>query len=150
MNRAQKVAWCNFAGSFLSLALIGLLGWFLLSGPTAAKMGLVRTTVLVLSGTMVLLFFVTFTLVLRRKQSPAEPDADERDQLISKKAVQVSFVSMCILIFIATAVPMWLYGLDSAIPTVALPLINLSVILAALMIYNAVILILYKLEGGAA
>ena len=149
MNRAQKVAWMNLIGRVISIMLIGLLAYFLVSGPTLEKISLLRPAVAVLSAMMGLAFFVFFIFILRKKQSAVEPNADERDQFISKKAVQIAFVAICILMFFATALPMWLYGLDSSIPTAVLPLINLSVFLAALTIYNAVVLILYKIEGGA-
>ena len=148
MNHAQKVAWMNLIGGVISIMLIGLLAYFLVSGPTLEKISLLRPAMAVLSGVMGLAFFVFFVFILRKKQSAVEPDADERDQLISKKAIQVAFVAICILMFFATALPMWIYGLDSSIPTAVLPLINLSVFLAALAIYNAAVLILYKTEGG--
>ncbi|MHC4772704.1 MAG: hypothetical protein ACYS8S_03830 [Planctomycetota bacterium] len=149
MNRAQKVAWMNLVVGFISVMLMGLLAFFLLSGPTPAKVSLLKPTIGVLCGIMAFVFIAFLAFVLRKKQSPAEPDTDERDQQISKKAVQIAFVAICLLMFFATALPMWLYGLDNSIPTVALPLINLAVFLAALTIYNAVVLILYKMEGGA-
>jgi amino acid transporter len=150
MNRAQKVAWMNLVVGFITVTIMGLLAYYLMSGPTSEKLSLLRLAVAVLSGVMFLFFVVFFAFVLRKKQSAAEPDIDERDRQISKKAAQAAFVGVCILMFFATALPMWIYGLDSSIPTVALPLINMAVFLAALAIYNATVLILYKIEGGAA
>jgi amino acid transporter len=149
MNRAQKIAWMNLIGGFISVSLMGLMAYYLLLGPTSEKLGQLRIAVGVLLGVWGLASMVFIVFFFRKKQSNAEPEADERDRQISKKAIQVAFVSICILMFFATALPMWLYGLDSSIPTVALPLINMAVFLAALTIYNAVVLILYRTEGGA-
>ena len=149
MNRAQKVAWMNMVGGLISVILLGLLGCFLLLGPTSAKLSLLRYAAILFACVMVLFFVIFFALVLRKKQSSMEPDADERDRLISKKAIQVAFVAVCLLMFFATVLPMWIYGLDSSIPTVALPLINMAVFTITLAIYNAAILILYKFKGGA-
>ena len=150
MNHAEKTAWMSFVGGFISTTLMGFLAYFLMSGPTYSKFSMLRAVVAMLSGIMFLFFVVFFAFVLRKKQSAVEPDTDERDRYISKQAIQIAFVVICILMFFATALPMWIYGLDSSIPTVVLPLINLSVFMAALTVYNAVVLILYKIEGGGA
>ncbi len=149
MNRAQKLAWMNLIGGVISVMLLGLLPYYLLFGPTPEKLGQLRIAVALLIGLWGLASIVFIVFFFRKKQSPAEPETDERDQQISKKAIQVAFVAICLLMFFATALPMWLYGLDSSIPTVALPLINTAVFLTALTIYNAVVLILYRIEGGA-
>ena len=150
MNRAKKTACMGVMVGSISTMLMGLLAYVLLSGPTSEKLSILRPAVAVLGGAMLCVFIVFFGYALRKKQSTLEPDTDERDRQISKKAIQVAFVAVCLLMFFATALPMWLYGLDSSIPTVLLPLINMAVFLAALTIYNAVVLILYRTKGGAA
>lgn len=147
MNHAEKTAWMNLVGGFISTMLMAFLAYFLISGPTYTKVSILRTAVSILTGIMFLYFVVFFAFVLRKKQSTAEPKTDERDRHISKRAIQIAFVVICILMFLATALPMWIYGLDSSIPTAVLPLINLSVFLATLTVYNAVVLILYRMEG---
>ena len=148
MNRAQKTACMGIVVGFISVILMGLLAYLLLSGPTSEKLSLLRPMVAVLGGIIVFVFIVFFGFALRKKQSNLEPDIDERDQQISKKAIQIAFVAICLLMFLATTLPMWIYGLDSSIPTVALPLINMAVFLAALAIYNAAVLILYRIDRG--
>ena len=151
MNRAQKVTWMSLIGGLISVILFGLLPYYLLfGGPTSEKLSQLRIATDILLGILGLVFIVFFGFVLRKKQSPAEPEADERDRQISKKAIQVAFVAVCLLMFFATVLPMWIYGLDSSIPTVALPLINMAVFLTTLAIYNATVLILYKIKGGDA
>ncbi|MHC4882205.1 MAG: hypothetical protein ACYTCV_06360 [Planctomycetota bacterium] len=150
MNRAQKLAWMNLIGGLISVSLMGLLAFYLLFGPTSEKLNQMRIAVGVLIGLWGLASIIFIVFFFRKKQSPLEPETDERDRQISKKAIQVAFVATCLLMFFATALPMWIYGLDSSIPTAVLPLINLSVFLTALAIYNATVLILYKIEGGDA
>lgn len=150
MNRVQKLAWMNLIGGFISISLMGVLAFYLLFGPTSEKLSQMRIAVGVLIGLWGLASMIFIVFFFRKKQSPLEPETDERDRQISKKAIQVAFVAICLLMFFATALPMWLYGLDSSIPTVVLPLINMVVFLAALTIYNAAVLVLYKIEGGTA
>lgn len=150
MNHTQKTACMGTAVGFISVLLMGLLAYYLLSGPTSGKLSLLRPAVDVLCSIIVFVLIIFFGFAQRKKQSATEPETDERDRKISKKAIQVAFVAICLLMFFATALPMWLYGLDSSIPTVALPLINMAVFLSALAIYNAAVLILYRTDGGAA
>ena len=146
MNRAQKTAWMNLTTGFIWIIVMGSASYYLMKDPTS-----VMFRILTFIAGIVFLFMLGFiAFVLSKKHSPLEPDIDERDYLISRKAIQIAFVGICILMFSATALPMWICGLDSSIPTVVLPLINMIVFLMTLTIYNAAVLILYRTKGGGA
>ena len=87
---------------------------------------------------------VTF---LRKKQSPSEPDFDERDDLIKKRAVLVSFVSVGILLAAACIIPRFIVGETGAIPVYVLTFINLGIFMIAMLVYNVAVLIQYG-RGG--
>ena len=94
---------------------------------------------------MVIYFLVTAApfIFLRKKQSPNEPDADERDDLIKKRAVVCSFVSVWILLAITSIAPRFIVGSEASIPAWALPLINLPILLIAMGIYSIAVLVQY-------
>ena len=150
MNRAQKIAWFGLVSSLICVGLMGLFGVFLLTGPTNEKYQLLRQLVIILSHIALLVCFLLSRTILRKNKNAAEPDIDERDRQVNKKAIMVTFVATWILMFLVTALPMCIFGLDNFIPVAALPLINVGVFLVILVIYNATILILYRMKGGAA
>ena len=84
---------------------------------------------------------------LRKKQSPNEPDSDERDELIKKRAVLVSFVSVWLLLIAATLIPWFILGETGAIAVYVLPLINLVIFMVAMVVYSVAILIQYGWGG---
>ena len=98
---------------------------------------------------MVMYFLVTVPplVFFRKKQSPNEPDFDERDDLIKKKAVVYSFVSVWVSLAITSIVPRFIVGSEASIPVWALPLINIPVFLIAIWIYSIVVLVQYG-RGG--
>lgn len=97
---------------------------------------------------IVFVAWVIFGFVfLRRKQSPAEPDSDERDNIIKQKGIQVSIISIGFLLIIASVVPWLFVGLSGSIPVVFLPFINFGILLAALILCNVAILIQYGWGG---
>ena len=94
---------------------------------------------------MVMYFLVTIPplIFLRKKQSPNEPNADERDDLIKKRAVVCSFVSVWVLLVITSIAPQFIVGSEASIPAWALPLINLPIFLIAIGIYSIAVLVQY-------
>ncbi len=86
-------------------------------------------------------------IFLRKKQSPNEPDADERDDLIKKTAVVCSFVSVWVSLVITSIAPQFILGSDVSIPAWAIPLINLPIFLIAMGTYSIAVLVQYG-RGG--
>lgn len=82
-------------------------------------------------------------LLYRKKQSSAEVESDERDNLIKKRAVLVCFISVWILLIASYAILWYIVGLDGSIPLCILPLIYLGVFFAAMLVYNVAVLIQY-------
>ncbi len=98
---------------------------------------------------MVMYFLVTVSplIFLRKKQSPNEPDADERDDLIKKRAVVYSFVSVWISLVITSIAPWFIVGPEASIPVWAIPLINLPIFLFAMAVHSVAVLVQYG-RGG--
>jgi len=92
-------------------------------------------------------FIAASIIFLRKKQSPAEPDFDERDDLIKKRAVLVSFVSVWILLAAACIIPRFILGETGAIPVYVLPFINLGIFMIATLVHSVAILVQYGWGG---
>jgi hypothetical protein len=86
-------------------------------------------------------------IFVRKKQSPAEPNSDERDELIKKRAVRISFISAWLLLASANLIAALILGQDGSIPVYLLSLTNVTVFLIALLIYSVAILIQYSWGG---
>jgi hypothetical protein len=82
-------------------------------------------------------------VVLRKKQSPAEVDSDERDGLIRKKALVVSYTSVWILFTISIFILWFSFGSDGTISMWVFPFIILEVFFVAMIIYSIAILVQY-------
>lgn len=85
--------------------------------------------------------------VMRRKQSPAEPDSDERDSIIKRKAATVAFIAVWIFLIAASIIPSVFTGQEGSIPVFVLPLINLGVFLDTMAVYSIAVLVQYG-RGG--
>lgn len=143
MNRAQKIAWFNLVGTLLCFAF----GIYI-----AVRIYVLKSLPESLLGKCwpIIAFYglvILSILLIRRKQSRAEPDFDERDELIKKRAVQISFVSAWLLLAIATLIPALILGQTGSIPIYLLTFINLGVFLTALLIYSVAILVQYGWRG---
>ena len=86
-------------------------------------------------------------LLYRKKQSSAEVESDERDDLIKKRAVLICFISVWFLLIASYAILWHIVGLDGSIPLCILPLIYLGVFTAAMLVYNVAVLVQYG-RGG--
>ena len=142
MNKTQKGAWFTLVMGLLCFAIIiyTVVKIFILKSlpegfgrfwPLAAFCLLIGTTI----------FF------MRKKQSPVEVESDERDNLIKKRAVLVSFVSVWILLAAVCIVPPFIVGRDGSIPVWILSFINVGVLLITLLVYNVTVLVQYGWGG---
>lgn len=64
---------------------------------------------------MFVIFGASF-IFLRKKQSHAEPDFDERDILIKQKATTASYVSFWLILVAVYTVVVTVWGIDTSIP----------------------------------
>jgi uncharacterized membrane-anchored protein len=142
MNKTQKGAWFNLVGTLLCFAL----GIYIV-----VEVFILRRLPEGFGRFWGLLAFWLVTgiaiIFIQKKQSPAEVDSDERDNLIKKRAVLASFVSVWILLFASSIIPRFIVGPNGSIPVWILPIINLCVLLIVMLIYSAALLIQYS-RGG--
>ncbi len=141
MNRTQKGALLNLSGFLLNIAafsylLITIFGFRTL--PNRAALVVVLLLFAAQAGWWVFFF--------RRKQSPVEPQADERDRTIMKNAVLVSFVSTWLLLAAATLIPALVLGQAGSLPVFLLPFINFGVFVLAEVAYFVAVLVQYGRE----
>jgi len=139
MNKTQKVAWFGVFSYLLTVAIgayIAVRIYVLKSVPESI---LERSWPIIAFYGLVILSI----LLIRRKQSRAELDFDERDELLKKRAVQISFVSAWLLLASATLIPALILGQAGSIPVYLLTFINLGVFLTAMLIYSVAILVQY-------
>ena len=137
MNRTQKGALCILIGS-LFLILFGILLFTEIVILKNLFTSLHRFVALLLFSFMVPLF-----IFLRKKQSPSEVESDERDKLITRRAVFVSFVSVWIMLAALCIIPRFIVGHTGVIPIWVLSVINFAIFLIAMFICSAAILIQY-------
>ncbi len=139
MNRTQKGALFTLAVSVLLLAF-GIIIFIAAFTPGSRTTG---TGLAKVWSWIIILFIVVSLFFMRRKQSLAEPDADERDSIIKKNALTIAFISLCILLFVAGVIPSMIAGDQGEIPVCLLPVINMGVFLVAMLVYSAAVLIQY-------
>lgn len=149
MNRAQKAAWFGFLWCLaISVLFTMVFAALFLSQAYLRVLWAIHCVFFPV-------FLVTFVWVYRKKQTPPELDYDERDSLISRRAVSISFVGFCLLIYISDALLMLWESIKGTVPTATLPVIHLEVGIITVAIYYAAMIVLYgkgnkTTEGGAA
>ena len=88
-------------------------------------------------------FMVPLFIFLRKKQSLAEVESDERDKLIMKRAILASFVSVWIMLAGVCIIPRFIVGYTGSIAVWVLSLINFAILLIATFIYSVAVLVQY-------
>ncbi len=143
MNRTEKGALVNLASALLCIAVVVFLAVEIvvferLPESLFEKMWVVIAACVL--GPILIIFY-------RKKQSPAEVESDERDNLIKKRAVLVSFVSVWILLAALSIIPRFIVGPDGSIPVWLLPIMNVCVLILALLIHSVAVLVQYGWGG---
>jgi hypothetical protein len=141
MNLAQKNAWVGLTGFLISDLLFTL--YFII-------MFIPRPHPLrgILGFGLTLLFLVGLAILLwkfRNPQSLSEPDCDERDLTINRKAVMAGFVTLCILLLVSSVGV--LAGFGEQIPTSVFPLIQLGLFMTAMTVYFLSAVLLYRAKS---
>ncbi len=138
MNKTQKGSWCAISISLLSLAL-GIYMIVEIAVLRRSPDGFGRffwlPAFLLITG--IAIFFI------RKKQSPAEVDSDERDNMIKKRAVLAAFVSVWIILSAVSIVQRFIVGPDGSVPIWLLPIINVSVFYIVMLVYSVAVLVQY-------
>ena len=142
MNKNQKGAWITLGAVLYSIAFgsIPYFRLFVLKKPPT------KFQVLLFVGGLVL-YIVLSILFLRKKQSPVEVEADERDEAIMKRAVLPCAISVGIGLAAVSAIPQLVVGIDGLIPAWVIPIMNLGVAFAATLVYTVVVLVQYGRSG---
>jgi len=139
MNRTQKGAWFGLGGAVLGLSFMGTF-YAAVFAPGDKVVGL--ETVKFLVGLSVAYFLVGLMLVFRR-QSPVEPESDERDKTIQKNAAIACFISVGVSLGLASFIPSLVVGRAGSIPVFLLGVFNLIILQIACFVYGVAILIQY-------
>lgn len=139
MNRTQKSSVCALAAYLFAAVLIicAIINMFSLQANTITMLGAH------LSFAAVFAMPVIAYLALRRKQSPAEPDSDERDETIKQKATAIAFLAVWVLLLVASVIPFLFVGQEGAVPAAVLPLINFGIFLDTMAVYSIAVLVQY-------
>ncbi|PKL48878.1 MAG: hypothetical protein CVV39_03680 [Planctomycetes bacterium HGW-Planctomycetes-1] len=141
MNRTQKGAWYSLACFTI---LLGLVVWWTVQlfvmkerpGGVSRYIAMLGYLAVLASGWW-----------LRKKQSRHEPDADERDKMIKKKALTAATTS---LVLIVASLLLYMYialGPDYSIPVWALVILSFGIGYLVLAVYSVTVLFQYG-RGG--
>ena len=138
MNMTQKGAWFNLAGTILvfSITFYVIFRIAIQKGPPEAFWPHLFISVF-------LLYIVAGIFFLLRKQSPNEPDYDERDNRIKQKAWIAAFISVWPLFLAASVIPQLFVGLDGTVPVWLLPIVTVSLLYPVLLVYSIAVLVQY-------
>jgi hypothetical protein len=139
MNRTQKSAWFLLGGAVLALFFIGLCCAAVFApGDRLAGVRAVRVWV-----GLTVVYLVAGVVLVFRKQSPAEPESDERDKAIQKNAAIACFASVGASLVLASFIPTLVVGDRGSIPVFMLPIINIIILYIALFVYSIAVLVQY-------
>jgi len=138
MNRTQKGAWFNLVGTILVFTIT-----FYVIFRIAIQKGPPEPFWPYLIILIFLLYIVAGIFFLLRKQSPNEPDSDERDNRIKQKACIAALISVGPLFLVASVIPQFFVGLDGTIPVWLLPIVTVSLLYPVLLVYSIAVLLHY-------
>jgi len=138
MNKTQRGALINLIGALFNIGIVMLLFTriVILKSLPGIPDAVLVFVVCGIAGVACILFY-------RKKQSAVEVESDERDSLIKKRAVMVSFVSTFLFLAIASIVPGFIVGGGGSIPVFLLPIINVCVLVLAMLVYSVAVLVQY-------
>lgn len=142
MNKTQKGAWFTLVGTILVFTIT-----FYVIFRIAIQKGPPEPFWPYLFILIFLLYIVTGIFFLLRKQSPNEPDYDERDNRIKQKAWIAAFISVGPLFLAASVIPQLFVGLDGTIPVWLLPIVTVSLLYPVLLVYSIAVLVQYGWGG---
>lgn len=138
MNKTQKGAWANIAGTVFVFALVSYLIFQIgIRRMTPSRIGMYITLCSAVLITGIAIYFI------RKKQSPNEPDSDERDNQIKQSAWIAAFISVWPIFLTASVVPQFFVGLDGSVPVWSLPIVTVGLFYIVLLVYSITVLIQY-------
>ncbi len=145
MNKTQKSAWLILFGVLIDAVASIYVGLIIALRRLPPKpLGWAVTLFMGLAG-VVLLAAVVFALA--RRQSPVEPASDERDSMIQKKSILLSFVGGWVLLALVLLILALTLGETGAVPVYLLTVMNYGVFLVTGLIYAVATLLQYGREA---
>lgn len=143
MNKTQKSTIVALLAYLFAAVMIicALVNMFTVKADTPMRVGAYLSLAAVFAMPVIAYF------TLRKKQSPAEPDSDERDNIIKQNATSVAFLAVCMLLLAASVIPFLFVGQHGSIPAVAMPVINFGIFIFTMAVYSIAVLVQYG-RGG--
>ena len=138
MNKTQKGAWANIVGTILVFVIVSYLLYQIGIGhkpPPRIGFYIILCVCVLITG--ITIYF------LRKKQSPNEPDSDERDNQIKQRAWIAAFISVWPLFLAASVVPQLFVGMSGSVPVWSLPIVTVLLFYIVLLVYSVTVLIQY-------
>ena len=138
MNKTQKGAWLNLVGMLLGLAFV-----IYLIIQIGIRHGLPERIWILIWAPAIIIVTIVGLLFIHKKQSPAEPESDERDKLIQYRAMLAAFVSIWIALAAESVIPKFIVGPDGSLPVWLLPIMNVFLLFIVSLVYSVAVLIQY-------
>jgi len=137
MNRTQKVAWIFLFSAVLGAVTAAYVGSiFVLGRMPPRPFGQIVA--------FVAFAFLALTIfALAGRQSRGEPEADERDKMIWRKAAAISFVGSWLLLGVVVLILGLTLGQTGTIPVYVLTIILWGVAMVTMLVYAVAILVQY-------
>jgi uncharacterized Tic20 family protein len=138
MNRTQKAMLCVLVMMSASAVMLAceLFRLFIVKKTPEGAAGWLLPLILV----AILIPLLVWVL---KRQSPKEPEADERDKLITNRAAMAAFISAWVILPIVSVLPRFVLGDNGCILAWSLPLFGMGVLLIVSMVYSAAVLVQY-------
>jgi Na+/melibiose symporter-like transporter len=145
MNSTQKTAWIALFSAFLGVVAFAYVGSILLFRRMPPRpFGQIVVGLVAIAGVLLVVLAVFFRV---RRQSPAEPEADERDKIIRTRAATISFAASWLLLVMVVAVLGLTLGQMGSIPVYLLTAILFVVAEVSTLAYGVAILVQYGRTG---
>jgi Na+/H+ antiporter NhaC len=138
MNRTQKAMLCVLVMMSASAVMLAceLFRLFIVKKTPEGAAGWLLPLILV----AILIPLLVWVL---KRQSPKEPEADERVKLITNRAAMAAFISAWVILPIVSVLPRFVLGDNGCILAWSLPLFGMGVLLIVSMVYSAAVLVQY-------
>lgn len=146
MNRAQKGALISLSAFVLSVAVFGYLFIRIFALKSLPQSHIGRLWPILAFAALI----GGWVVLLRKRQSPAEPEADERDSQIVRRAVLIGFVTTWVLLALVTLALGLVLGQTGTVPVYVLTFIHLGLFVAVMLVYLVVVLVQYGRTGTGA
>jgi len=142
MNNTQKSAWFNLVT--LVICSLSTAVFLIERVVMGRKAGLWRSVHIL----MPLIMAITLFILVRKRQSRLEVPVDERDKLIKKKALIISYFTVWILLIASFIISCIVVGPKGSVPIMTLAYMLCFVFYISTLVYLATILIQYRLGGN--